>query len=84
MTTKTIDSTALRNNFGNALKAVKQGETLLIRKRGKLQAALIDLDTLEDYLACQDPEYRKGIRKARKSNELYAPEEVFGELWNEV
>jgi len=32
----------------------------------------------------QNPEYLKSIADARKSKDLYTPEEVFGDIWAEV
>jgi prevent-host-death family protein len=84
MTTKTIDATDLRNNMSDALDTVKAGEMLIVKRRGKDEVAIIDIDLFEDYLAAQDPEYLKSIAEARASKERFTPEEVFGELWNEA
>lgn len=83
MTTKTIDSTDLRNNMSDALDTVKAGETLIVKRRGKDQVAIIDIDLFEDYLAAQDPAYLASIREAReqyKNGEVFTHEEVFGDI----
>jgi prevent-host-death family protein len=84
MSIKTIDASVLRNNLGAALSSVNKDHALIVRKRGKDQAVIIDIDAYEDYLAAQDPEYLKSIAEARASKERYTPEEVFGELWNQA
>jgi prevent-host-death family protein len=81
---KTIDSTNLRNHLKDALLAVSEGQTLIVKTRGKDSAVLIDIEQFEDYLAAQDPEFVKSVEEARASTERYTPEEVFGDLWNEV
>lgn len=83
MTTKTIDSTDLRNNLSDAIETVMAGQNLIVKKRGKDQVAIIDIDLFEDYLAAQDPEYLKGIAEAReqyKRGEVFTMEEVFGDI----
>jgi len=85
MSTKTIDASVMRKNLSDALDAVRDNKNLILVKRhGKVESALIDIDTLEDLLAVQDPEYVKSIAEARKSKEFYTPEEVFGDIWAEV
>lgn len=85
MSTKTIDASVMRKNLSDALDAVRDNKNLILVKRhGKVESALIDIDTLEDLLAVQDPEYVKSIAEARKSKEFYTPEEVFGDIWTEV
>lgn len=85
MSTKTIDATDMRKNLSEALDAVIDNKNiLLVKRRGKVESALIDIDMLEDLLAAQNPEYIKSIAKARASKEYYTPEEVFGDLWDEA
>lgn len=81
---KTIDSTSLRNHLKDALASVKEGQTLIVKSRGKDSAVIIDIEKFEDYLAAQNPEYVKSINEARKSKTRYTPQEVFGDLWDEV
>lgn len=83
MTTKTIDATALRNNMSDALDTVKAGEMLIVKRRGKDEVAIIDIDLFEDYLAVQDPKYLKDIKEAReqyKRGEIFTMDEVFGDI----
>ena len=85
MSTKTIDATDMRKNLSDALDAVaKSQDILLVKRRGKVESALIDVDMLEDLLAASNPEYLKSIANARASKDWYTPEEVFGDLWDEV
>ena len=85
MSTSTIDASSMRKNFSDVLNAVRQNKNLILVKRhGKVESALIDIDTLEDLLALQSPEYVKSIADARKSKEFYTPEEVFGDIWAEI
>jgi len=82
MTTRTIDASVMRKNLSDALDAVHDDKSIILVKRhGKVESALIDVDTLEDLLAVQDPEYVKAIAEARASKEWYTPEEVFGDMW---
>lgn len=83
MKNKTIDTTDLRNNLSDALQTVQCGQTLLVKKRGKLQAVIIDLDTYEDLLAASQPENAQAIRKARaeyKRGDVLTFDEVFGDI----
>jgi antitoxin (DNA-binding transcriptional repressor) of toxin-antitoxin stability system len=83
VSTKTIDSTDLRNNLGESIDLVGKGETLLVKRRGQLKAALIDIDTLEDLLEAGDPKYVASIKKARadyKSRQVFSLDEVFGNI----
>ena len=80
-----MDVSIIRKNFAKALDTVRDDKSLILVKRhGKVESALIDIDTLEDMLAIQNPEYVKSIADARKSKETYSPEEVFGDIWAEV
>lgn len=83
MSTKTIDATVLRNNLSDAIESVNNGQTLLVRKRGKLRVAIVDLDRFEDMLAAQDPEYLKAIAEARaeySKGDVLSPQDAFGEV----
>ena len=84
MSTKTIDASAMRQNLSEVLDAVHDGkDTILVKRRGKVESAIIDIDTLEDMLAVQNPEYLKTIAAARASKKWQTPEEVFGDLWTQ-
>ena len=83
MTTKTIDATDLRNNLGDAMTAVHKGQTLIVKKRGQLKVAMIDLDTYEDLLAASDPATLKQVQDARKQykeGDTFTFDEVFAGL----
>ena len=85
MSTKTIDASDMRKNLSQALDAVRdQKNIILVKRRGKVESALIDIDSLEDMLAIQNSEYVKSIAEARANKKTYTPEEVFGDLWDEV
>lgn len=74
----------MRKNLSEALDTVRDTKSiLLVKRRGNVESALIDIDMLEDLLAVQDPEYVKSIAEARASKEWYTPEEVFGDLWTD-
>ena len=81
MTFKTIDTTDLRNNLSEVIDSVKSGETIIVKKRGKMRVVMVDLDDYEDLLAVSDPEYVKSIVEARAEKTFHTPEEVFGDLW---
>ncbi len=84
MSTQTIDASMMRKNLSEALDNVRDFKSiLLVKRRGHVESALIDIDMLEDLLAVQDPEYVKTIAEARASKEWYTPEEVFGDLWTD-
>lgn len=83
MTTKTIDATDLRNNLSEALETIASGQTVLVKKRGKLRVAMIDLDQYEDLLAASDPENLRAIKEARAeyaAGDVLSFDEVFGDI----
>ncbi len=83
MTTKTIDATDLRNNLADALSSVRAGKTLLVKRRGQLKVAMIDLDTYEDLLAASDPKSLAAIKEARSQyakGDSLSFDEVFGDI----
>ena len=85
MITKTIDASDMRKNLSQALDAVRDNKNIiLVKRRGKVESALIDIDNLEDMLAVQNPDYVKSIAKARADKKTYTPDEVFGDLWDEA
>lgn len=85
MATKTIDVSDMRKNLSEALDAVRDNKNIiLVKRRGKVESALIDIDSLEDMLAVQNPEYVKSIAEARATKKTYTPAEVFGGLWDEA
>lgn len=84
MSTKTIDTTDLRNNLAATLEAVGKDDILFIKSRGKLTGkAIIDDELLEDLLLLQDSEYLASIAEARKEikqDDIYTFNEVFGDV----
>lgn len=83
MSIKVIDATVLRANLGDAINEVKKGNILEIRRRGKGEVALVDLEMLEDWLAVQDPEYVASIKKVReeaKQGKTVPFEDVYREV----
>jgi prevent-host-death family protein len=81
--TTIVNSTSLRNNLADALRAVKKGKYLLISQKGVIKKAIIDVEELEDLLSLHDEEYLKSIRQARadaKAGRVYTFEEVFGNI----
>jgi hypothetical protein len=84
MSTKTIDTTDLRNNLSATLEAVGKDDILFIKSRGKLTGkAIIDDELLEDLLLLQDGTYVNDIAQARKEikqGDIYTFDEVFGDV----
>ncbi|MCL4357939.1 hypothetical protein M1512_03535 [Patescibacteria group bacterium] len=84
MSTKTIDTTDLRNNLSATINAVGKDDIVFIKSRGKLTGkVIIDDDLLEDLLLLSDSEYISSISKARdeiKNGDVYTFDEVFGDV----
>lgn len=84
MSTKTIDTTDLRNNLSATIKSLDKNDMLFIKSRGKLTGkVIIDDEILEDLLLLQDADYLKSIAAARaevKRGETYTFDEVFGDV----
>lgn len=84
MSTKTIDTTDLRNNLSATIKSLGKNDILFIKSRGKLTGkVIIDDEILEDLLLLQDSEYLKSIATARKEikdGSTYSFDEVFGDV----
>ena len=74
----------MRDNLSKTLDSVKKKtDYVLVTKKGKPQAALVNLDFFEDLLALASPRYLKSIKMARaeiKKGLFYSHNEVFGEL----
>ena len=74
----------MRQNISDALDSVEdERNVLLIKRRNKTGAALINIDLLEDLLAAQNKDYLASIKKAREQaarGELFSHEDVFGDL----
>ena len=84
MSTKTIDTTDLRNNLSATIKSLAKDDILFIKSRGKLTGKVImDDEILEDLILAQDTEYLKSIVKSRqdiKIGNTYTFDEVFGDV----
>ena len=79
-----IQASTLRSNLAKVLDSVDtRKDYLLVTKKGKPQAALVNLDFFENLLALASHKYLKSIKDARmqiKKGLFYSHEEVFGEL----
>lgn len=84
MSTKTIDTSDLRNNLSSTIKSLGKEDILFIKSRGKLTGkVIIDDEILEDLLLMQDAQYIKDLAMAReeiKRGEVYSFDEVFGDV----
>lgn len=80
MTLKTTNMRNARSNFSATLEAAANGDIVIIQRRGKKDAAVVDADLLEDWLAVQDPAYIKSIAEARAETEEVSFEEVFKDV----
>lgn len=83
MSTNVITSTDLRDNLADALDSVTKTKVLIVKRRGKSEKAIVDIDMFEDLLASSNKQYLKSIKKARqeaKKGELFTFDEVFGNL----
>jgi prevent-host-death family protein len=77
MTTQTISMSDARANFAETLDAATKGDVILVTRRGKPDAALVDAEILEDYLASTNPRIIKKVQTARKEVELISFEDAF-------
>lgn len=76
----TIQKTSMaktRAHFAEALDAVAEGDVVIIERRGKPDAALVDAELIEDFLAATNPRIIKKIQQARKEKTTIAFEDVF-------
>lgn len=75
----------MRNNLSESLDSVHNDKNIvLVKRHGKVESALVDIDMLEDLLSLQNPEYLKSIASARASKVWHTPEEVFGDVWGKA
>lgn len=77
MTVQTISMSDARANFAESLDAATNGDVILVKRRGKPDAALVDADILEDYLASTNPRIIKKVHAARKEKEFISFEDAF-------
>jgi len=72
--------TNLRSNLADALDQVAKGDIVLVKRRGKPDAALVDSDLLEDYIAATNPRIIKKVAKARAEKKTIPFDEVFADV----
>jgi len=81
---KTIQASALRSDFKNALSHVKKTKRpLIITERGIPTSVLVSIDEYEDQLASHDKELAASIKKARAEYErgaVFSFDDVFGKV----
>lgn len=80
-----IQATTLRSNLADTLDTLekKKPQFLLVARKNKISAALVNLDVFEDLLALASPKYLKSIKQSReqfKKGEFLTHEQVFGEI----
>ena len=84
LTIKSVGATTMRGNLSDVLDAVEhENHVMLIKRHNKADAALVNIDLLEDLLAAQSKEYLANIVQARKdieNGDIIAASDVFGEL----
>jgi prevent-host-death family protein len=75
--------TSLRSHLADALDQVAAGDVVLVKRRGKPDAALVDSELLEDFLAATNPRIIKQIAEARTqvaAGETVPFEDVFRDV----
>lgn len=77
MSVQTTSMSEARANFAEALESATNGEVVVIKRRGKPDAALVDAELLEDYLASVNPRIIKKIQKARKEKATVSFDDAF-------
>jgi len=81
---KTVDTTTLRNHVADVVGEVAlRKDYILVTRKSKPMAALVNLDLLEDLLALSNREYLDSIRQARndyKKGKTLSHKEVFGAI----
>ncbi len=81
---KTVDASTLRNHLADVVKEViAKRDFVLLTRKTKPMAALVNLDFFEDLLALTSKEYLQSIREARsdyKAGRTFSHREVFGKL----
>lgn len=77
MSIQTTSMSDARAHFAEALEAATNGGVVVIRRRGKPDAALVDAELLEDYLASINPRIIKKVQKARKEKNAIPFDDAF-------
>ena len=84
MTTISVPIATLRNHLADVLSEVTdKKKTMVITKKGKAVAGIVDIELLEDLAALTSPSYIKSIKEARedyKKGRVFTHTEVFGEV----
>lgn len=80
MSIQTTSMSDARANFAEALEAATSGGIVVIQRRGKPDAALVDAELLEDYLASINPRIIKKVQKARAEKEFTSFNDAFSDI----
>lgn len=80
MTTTSMSMSQLRDNLADALDQASQGNPVVVTRRGKADAILVDADLLEDIVSASNPRIIRKIKEARERNETYTIDEAFDML----
>lgn len=80
MTVQTTSMSAARSHLAEALDAATSGEVVLVQRPGKPDAAIVDAELLEDYLAATNPRIIKKVQAARAEKDALSFDEVFAGL----
>lgn len=77
MSIQTTSMSEARAHLAEALEAVRKGDIVLIKSRGKADAAIVDAELLEDYLTSVNPRIIKKVQKARSEKETVSFDDAF-------
>jgi len=80
MSIQTTSMSKARAHFAEALESATNGGVVLVQRRGKPDAAIVDADLLEDFLAATNPRIIKKIQAARKELENVSFDEAFADI----
>ncbi len=72
--------TKLRSNLADALDQATSGGVVLVKRPNGKNAAIIDGDLLEDYLAATNPRVIKKVAEARSEKHTIPFDEVFADV----
>jgi prevent-host-death family protein len=78
--TTVMNMSDFRATLPSAMDQVADGDIVLVKRRGKPDAALIDSDMLEDFLSATNPRLIKKVATARADKNIYDFNEVFAEV----
>ena len=80
MSVQTTSMSDARAHFAEALEAATNGEVVLVQRRGKPDAAIVDAELLEDYLAATNPRIVEKVQAARQEKEAVSFDDAFAGL----